>query len=765
MKKKSIISLFTLVLSALVLTTSCEDMLTPDMDRYASKDEFGKDTVYSALGILRSIQRVAERTVILDAGRSDLVTGGTYTTDSVNDIMNFNNPEDGSSALCNVADYYHIVNSCNFYLANVDTTIVKNNVKIMQREWAQVQAMRAWAYIQLVRNYGEVPFVTTTVSSTDEAASAMANAPKVNAANLADLLAENGLTRAYELQRQFGIPDYGSFNNGVGSYSSTWNFFPVELVLADAYLMSENYPEAARYYYEFFIYDCDDLPGFRTEDHKAGYTSRGENEIYVHDGSYRQIFTNNFSARCDRITTVTGASAGSIGQVLTRQQNLTGFNTRISGTSISVTPDEQYMQMMPSEQLVSLCKAQRYNAFEMSGGVALMREAEGGDGRLGAIAPIMELNNGTRTRMIAKWAPVDGNNIRPDDIVRRSPIMNYQIPLYRNSIIALRYAEAVNRMGFPELAFGVLKDGLAKENFPTFQEDGLIWHYSGDVIIIPRYDGEEFLRNDTIRNFKIAQIIYDEDNYGTLSFDEDETKIIYGDIHVGMTIPEHPYLLADGTPYEGPTLEDIPADIRSQKLGRVEYLGRPESFNGGMYYLSLEEVKAMRDYPFLSFSEYEWRYGNEITEKNIALGLHARGCGFTGGVYDTVYTYARQVAEKIAEDYARKNNLTYAQQQDYAKTLYDGTKLLVTDKEAIQNAVENIIVDELALETAFEGNRYGDLIRIAGHKNAAGYDGTDWFAWKIARRNQKYTDDASKVDATLKAKLLNPKNWYLSLPK
>ncbi len=79
--------------------------------------------------------------------------------------------------------------------------------------------------------------------------------------------------------------------------------------------------------------------------------------------------------------------------------------------------------------------------------------------------------------------------------------------------------------------------------------------------------------------------------------------------------------------------------------------------------------------------------------------------------------------------------------------------------------MENIIVDELALETAFEGNRYGDLIRIAGHKNEAGYNGTDWFAWKIARRNNNFTDNAALFDASLKAKLLNKSNWYLSLPK
>ena len=48
------------------------------------------------------------------------------------------------------------------------------------------------------------------------------------------------------------------------------------------------------------------------------------------------------------------------------------------------------------------------------------------------------------------------------------------------------------------------------------------------------------------------------------------------------------------------------------------------------------------------------------------------------------------------------------------------------------NAVEDLICDEMALELAFEGNRFGDLTRIARHKNRAalygGNYGSEWLA-------------------------------------
>ena len=61
--------------------SSCSDMLTPDLERYAEKN--GTDTIYSYLGILKSVQNIAERNVILGETRGDLVATTEYTSDSI----------------------------------------------------------------------------------------------------------------------------------------------------------------------------------------------------------------------------------------------------------------------------------------------------------------------------------------------------------------------------------------------------------------------------------------------------------------------------------------------------------------------------------------------------------------------------------------------------------------------------------------------------------------------------------------------------------
>ena len=80
-----------------------------------------------------------------------------------------------------------------------------------------------------------------------------------------------------------------------------------------------------------------------------------------------------------------------------------------------------------------------------------------------------------------------------------------------------------------------------------------------------------------------------------------------------------------------------------------------------------------------------------------------------------------------------------------------GIQLTGTLNDTI-NAMEDIICDEMALELAFEGNRFGDLTRIARHKNQAAINGSDfgskWLARKLAYKNPAVS-------------LLDEKNWYL----
>jgi hypothetical protein len=66
--------------------------------------------------------------------------------------------------------------------------------------------------------------------------------------------------------------------------------------------------------------------------------------------------------------------------------------------------------------------------------------------------------------------------------------------------------------------------------------------------------------------------------------------------------------------------------------------------------------------------------------------------------------------------------------------------------------VEDLIINEMALEGAFEGYRFYDLMRVALRRNDPAY-----LATPVSRRN-------GKADDALKTLLMNTSNWYLPLP-
>ena len=128
MKHKSILSLLIFLMGLGVTTTSCEDMLTPDMNRY-TENFTGTDTVYFYLGIMRNVQDMVEQNQLLGDLRSDLVATTPYSSDSVSHIIDIDRTtdKDADNQLVNRAAYYKVINQCNYYLAKVDTSVVKNN--------------------------------------------------------------------------------------------------------------------------------------------------------------------------------------------------------------------------------------------------------------------------------------------------------------------------------------------------------------------------------------------------------------------------------------------------------------------------------------------------------------------------------------------------------------------------------------------------------------------------------------------------------------
>ncbi|QFQ13514.1 RagB/SusD family nutrient uptake outer membrane protein [Pseudoprevotella muciniphila] len=743
MKAKSILGLFIFLLS-MGLVSSCEDMLTPDMDTY--QDANGrtlKDTVNNYFGILRSVQQVAEQNTILGEVRGDLVSTTSFTTDSISKLANFENLADGDNDLLNRAAYYYVINQCNFYLRDVDTVSTKNNNYYMRKEAAQVILIRAWAYMQLVQNYGRVPFFVDAVGT---ATSGYETNPPAWATpdNLLDLLLKDGdLMRAYEYEKQYGFPNYGAINNGRNSISIDAMLFPSEIIIAELYLLrganTADYETAAKYYYDY-LYNRNSIRNMAFNPASWVRLTRDGEDIYNSNVSgYTSAYMNiSTYSNTGEIKVLTPSAANkSFGLVLSRIPNLYGFETRsTSNTSSTATTDAstgsvsqenintsgqvnvsanyKYRQLAPSNSYVSLNENQAYAISDKDNKDLLNFPEQIGDARLVASAPKVRTDEGD-LRFVHKFC---AGNVSNEGFGSRFSF-RYCIPIFRLRQIYLHFAEAINRAGFPHYAFAVLRDGLNHEALPS----------SISVQV------------DT----------------SSVDFDK---KVVY-------------------SAYVVDSVED------------------------GANYIPVEEFNRAQTKEYLDFSASTW----------TNRGIHELGCGESTDE-NYVFTYDTLVAQRILDEAARSGS-SKAEARRYAKRLLDedaeeslydttGTRdfyrvrtieidggrdttvidtitcSILTPKAqpvdaaymaAQQNAVETLIADEAALETAFEGFRYYDLMRMARHKNndanlGAGY-GTLWMAWLIGRRDadlKPYEEPTVITNSAIYSKLQDMNNWYLASP-
>ncbi len=732
MKHKAIIGLVAAMLGVSVTTSSCDDMLTPDLTRY-TENFSGTDSVYFYLGILKNVQGMVEQNELLGDLRSDLVTTTSYSSDSISNIINFNRETDGENELLNRSAYYKVINQCNFYLAKVDTMAVKNNIYFMRKEFAQVENIRAWAYLQLVQTYGKVPFITEPVNSATTGWDK--NPPSgvwATADNLVDLL-KPGLEQAQVYEHTLGYPSYGTFNTGNSSVTLKYEYmrFYADLILGDLYLLRSkdrnDYVEAAKNYYYFLKRKNNPYLIYGNSASYGIFDNGARPQIgYISiNGWVSGGLSATSVSSTENITVIPSAANNSFGTVLTRSAQIYGFdpsssnstsvngeNTSTSG-QVSVETNYRSRQVAPSEAYLRLCEAQTYCEEQFNSKTGDVKIYDFPDARMHATAPKIKTKDSEDDRYIVKSAPisaVSNNGLAYSS----SPQFKYLRSLYRVKQVYLRYAEAINRAGYPRLAFAVLRDGLNYTKLPQL-----------NPVLSYQYD------------------------------DAAKTKKPY-------------YTLVE-----------------------------PDNTYSGIYYITVDELRRMKADPqyslYLDFTRDYWFNSS---------GIHAGGCG-TETAMDSVYIYSNTVANRMEDEALRTGTLNAEAQKaiaavrasrlteriDTATTVTPETSTSAdeettepdrTDYKELEmdaakapsdleiNAVETLIADEMALETAYEGTRMFDLIRFARHKNNGEGNnyGTDWLAWKIARRNEKLAPYAlpNVFNTSLYNLMKNEENWYIKNP-
>ncbi len=698
-----------------VSLTSCDDMLNMGNDDvlYADKNHLtsANDTVNSYVGILVQLQKIAVRTNLFGELRGDLVDVNANANANLKAIANYTVDDD--NIYNNPRDYYAVINNCNYFLANADTALRESRYEngsasdfyVFRAEYVAVRAVRAWLYLQLGQIYGDnIPFVTEPILSLDDADNALANAPKKNLSAICDYFID-------DLRPYVSWFSYFTHSSGYNSHMpARMSVFPVSLVLGDLYLWSASLKqdpmlarEAAKCYYDYI----DWTPGGKNSN--TGYKIKNVIKDYatawsaqdLSSGSFTRTpsdrdnnwySTSVFGTRTAEVITAIGMDSASAEGHFNELRYLYSYNRDESDVEASFAPSKPCCDYSDSQVY--------YGYYTNSGNIVFTTvtaqqlsedQINGhivGDLRLGTTYSLRQGQDMMYQSIYKTYYPQD-------------------VIIYRTGDVYLRLAEALNYAGFPKFAFAILSigvdnnviNGLVLPECTTTQDSAFVQYFDFNVNYY----------TTRVTSYSNGNVVWN------LSADATVNQIGLHQRGSGW---------AFNNPYYYPEDTDIPSD----------YTGYPD------YPLSF-------DSSFETNTKAETYLENVLAVNQELADQMAAETGVAIPVLEDIATNRERV--EAVEAYVKEL-------QNYADQLfaqyYHATEVWYRDygvpqvKNRQLEVVDSLIDVESALETCFEGFRFGYLIRDAKRKG----DPT-----VLARR-------VAKRDPALFGLLSDENNWYIS---
>ena len=480
MKKISKIMVFLFI--SVFAFEGCSNLLDVDSNRLVSSDGYkmtgANDTLYSMFGIFSQLEKIADSYVLLGELRGDLMDVSPKSNLYLKEINDFNISSTNPYAN-NIKDYYSVINNCNYVIHNIDTSVVRGGIKVMYKEYAACKAIRAWTYMQIALNFGSAIYYDKPVLTVQDAENVQKTTP-LTITELAPILIN-------DINPWIDTPN----PTLAVIYSQDLNksFFPIRFVLGDLYLWTGQYENAANEYRDLMV--------------KNSYT-----------------ISNNIVDAREVSNVGTGAFTGGLSWYYF------DVNSNEDITSIAATNQYGYKfhldsltlnrEIVPSAVSVTNWQTQPYHYYNRG---TLVKLDTVGDLRLYSSVSVEQkfvFTDGTTS--INKQGPI--KNITPTSTnyilkyLMINPEVNTnktskQIMPYRVPLLYLRYAEAVNRLGKPNLAMVVLKYGLNNSNIQKYVP-------ASEKVSLPNY-----------MNFPDAQFDYSVKN-------ADGTTISYTNVGIHM---------------------------------------------------------------------------------------------------------------------------------------------------------------------------------------------------------------------------------------
>jgi len=389
---------------------SCDEFLDTESGRMVDSDQYNLkasgDSLFSMFGLLTQMQKLADSYVLLGELRGDLMETTDLSDISLLEINNHSISADNPFA--DVRKYYAVINNCNYILARLDTNHIDRGQRMQHRQYAAVHAIRAWTYLQMALNFKTVNYYEKPILTVKDAAGPF---DQIELPELA-----NRLISLLEPLKDVPYPSLGF----VDAYNLNFSLFPVKFVLGDLYLWTNQYEKAATTY-RSLMFD------------RRIIIDRANNSFWIP--------VNNTISPNAFLYWIRSFSFGS-GEIISSIFSPTEYGQDFQLDSLN----NQY-RFQPTSTAINNWAKQVYYLNEAS-------NANGDLRRFGSLS----YSDATNKAATTDYTFSGNKSSKP--LIYKYKLYNQRVVVYRSALLYLRYAEAVNRLNKPNLAFAVLRSGL-----------------------------------------------------------------------------------------------------------------------------------------------------------------------------------------------------------------------------------------------------------------------------------------------------------------
>jgi hypothetical protein len=425
---------------------SCVDVSPEEVLNYDDFYKGSEDADMAMLGLYGQLMELSGQVVVLNELKADLMDVTTHATDELKEIS-LNIPSENNK-WADATKFYSVIQTCNDIIYNFQK--MKKENKMLEEEWelrhSDVVAVRCWTYLQLGLLFGEVHYITQPVVSLND----LKNQPVKNL----DALIPELVSCMKSLPTLDVYTTSNLFQTVDGKYLGRY-FIHKQCLLGDLYLYNNEYLQAANIY-RTIMRNAENTNGSTytlTTTFGISYADLKGDDIGSQNNLWKDIFSAETSGR------YTGDELIWFMSYSSQSKTPYPFLQLFGSETLGMTNGKYYLK--PSDYAVDSLwggEVQR-NGFPYDA-----RGLTSGYVRIGG-------NN-----YITKFGvTADGENA-----LSLSGQQNWI--LYRAGMLHLRYAEAVNRLGYSKLAYALINDGLPGNAYIYTKEDGTV--YQSDSIKI-----------------------------------------------------------------------------------------------------------------------------------------------------------------------------------------------------------------------------------------------------------------------------------------